>query len=132
MKIEVSIDIRASYDDKITINIYDKISGTMFFEAVMTNEQFINATMNRLAHTPITSASLNHIERVGKKLELDTFVFEIPRNCDDEYAKTNVDILVRAIPGNWVAEKSFSSQNSFFSKDDKYYARTTIRRWVDE
>jgi hypothetical protein len=43
----------------------------------MTREQFINATMNRLAQTDVESTMIHDLERVGKKLEMDTLVVEI-------------------------------------------------------
>jgi hypothetical protein len=30
---------------------------------------------------------------------------------------------------DWLPENTYGSQDSFFSKEGKYFARTVIRRW---
>lgn len=83
-KINAQIIISASYNDSITVTVIDKDSSTAFLHMVLTREQFINATMNRLAYTEVGSAYFENVDRVGKTLELDTLVFEIPKHGDTE------------------------------------------------
>lgn len=129
-KINAQITITAAYTDSIAITITDKDSSTAFLQMVMTREQFINATMNRLAQTEVGSAFIENIERVGKHLELDTLVVEIPKHGDTASAGK---IAQEQCPEGWVPDLYFQSQNSFFTGDDrKNYARTTIRRWVEK
>lgn len=127
MKIEAQISIIASYDNKIYIKIHDKTSGMAFVELELNNEQFVNAAMNRLGNTEVMSAEVHSLERVGKTHEHKSFEFEIPKWHDKtfakEYAKNNV-------PNGWIPDLEFNSQTSFYEKDGKSYARTTIRRWV--
>lgn len=128
-KINAQITISAAYTDSITITVYDKDSATNFLHMVMTREQFINATMNNLAHTDVGSASLENIDRVGKTLELDKLVVEIPKHEDHVAAAR---LVSEQCPEGWVPDLYFQSQGSFFSDEGKYYARTTIRRWVEK
>ena len=131
-KINAQITITASYNDSISITISDKDSSTAFLQIVLTREQFINAAMNRLAQTEVGSAFIENIERVGKHLELDTLVVEIPKYGDSVSA---CKIAQEQCPYGWVPDLYFQSQNSFFSEGDdkeKYFARTTIRRWVEK
>jgi hypothetical protein len=129
-KINAQITITASYNDSISITISDKDSSTAFLQMVLTREQFINATMNRLAQTEVGSAFIENIERVGKHLELDTLVIEIPKYGDRELASK---IARGKCPYGWVPDIYFQNQDSFFTGEDrKHYARTMIRRWVEK
>jgi hypothetical protein len=128
-KINAQIIISASYNDSITVTVIDKDSSTAFLHMVLTREQFINATMNRLAYTEVGSAYFENVDRVGKTLELDTLVFEIPKHGDTESARK---IAQEQCPEGWVPDLYFQSQNSFYIEDNKYYARTTIRRWIEK
>ena len=127
MDIEAQITVTATYDDAINITVQDKTSTVRFLEMTMTREQFINATMNRLACTGVLKASVNGFDRVGKTMEMDDFVVEIPKWHDSEGA---VRIVRKECPDGWVPDLYFGSQGSFFDKDGRHYARTTIRRWV--
>jgi hypothetical protein len=129
-KIKAQITISASYNDSITITITDKAASTSFLQMVMTREQFINATMNRLAQTDVESTMIHDLERVGKKQEMDTLVVEIAKYGDTRLAIANAQ---KECPEGWLPDLTFQSQNSFFSEgepESKHFARTTIRRWV--
>jgi hypothetical protein len=128
-KINAQITITAAYTDSIVITVYDKDSATNFLQMVMTREQFVNATMNRLAHTEVGSAYFENVERVGKTLEMDTSIVEIPVYGDKESA---AKITQEKCPEGWVPDLYFQSQESFFSKDGKNYARCNIKRWVEK
>lgn len=128
-KINAQITISAAYTDSIAITVHDKDSGTNFLQMVMTREQFINATMNRLGYTEVGSAFLENIDRVGKTLELDKLVVEVPKYGD---RKAAAKIAYEKCPEGWVPDLYFQSQESFFNEGGKSYARTTIRRWVEK
>lgn len=131
MKIEAQIDIRASYDDAILIEVRDKASNVVFLSMVMTREQFINASMNKLGCTDVKEAVVHHLERVGKEMEMDTLTFEIPDFGYKGNLPETIKIARKNCPDGWIPDVSFSSQGSFYTGDDgKRYARTTIRRWV--
>jgi hypothetical protein len=117
----------AMYEDAIVIRIRDKSAGISFIEMTMTREQWVNATMNRLAGCSVKSAEVRGLDLVGKTAERKILEFEIPEFRDREYAIKNVHIHC---PGGWTADDDFDSQDSFFEKDDKNYARTSVRRWV--
>jgi hypothetical protein len=130
MKIEAQIDIRASYDDAIVIEVRDKASSTIFLSMVMTREQFINASMNKLGCTDVKEAKVRHLERVGKELKLDTLTFEISDWGYKDNLPETIKLAYKNCPDGWIPDVSFSSQGSFYTGDDgKRYARTTIRRW---
>lgn len=126
-EIEASITITAQYDDRIFLSIKDKKSGIRFVDLELTREQFINAAMNRLAECNVKTAHIHNIANVGKKLERKPLVVEIPAYHDDKAA---LAISTRMCPPGWDVEPYFTSQDSFFSKGDKFYARTSIVRWV--
>ena len=132
-KFNAQISILASYDDLIKITISDKDASLDIIELNLTREQFINATMNRLSNTEVSSSVAYGIENLGKTLEMATLTFEIPKGLlhSDSVDRTLQNLALKSTPEGWYPDMSFNSQNSFFTtKDGKHYARTTIRRWV--
>jgi hypothetical protein len=73
------------------------------------------------------------LDRVGKEMEMKPFEFEIDSGSNyeqknTEKARVEVD---RVCPEGWSPDHYFNSKDSFFIKDDKVFARTMLRRWVD-
>ena len=71
------------------------------------------------------------MKKIGKKHENKYFEFEIA------YSKSKEDLTLACNEAlfqqgmhEWEADNYYGSQNSFFSKDGKDYARVVIRRWV--
>lgn len=94
-----------------------------------------------LAHFAAAVTGLGHVdceietrgmEHVGKKLETDTL--ELPMLPDSNRGDKEAAIAAakRWCPQGWTPDLCFGSQNSFFQRDGKLWARTTIRRWVDK
>ncbi len=135
INLKAHIDILARYDpnheSKIVISVYDDLSHQRFLDLEMTPEQFVNAAMNRMAHTEMVSATLFNLERIGKKLETRNFEFELPDHRFDKRVEIARETVKKVIPDGWTPDMGFSSQGSFFTRDEKPYARTTIRRWVE-
>ena len=117
-------------DGKVRIEIRDEESGTMFCEIVMTDSQFIEAAMGGLAQQECECEVFN-LDRVGKKMEMDTLEFEMPEVTT--YAQR--DGVAKALAAanchaGWTPDLYFGGQKSFFKDGEKQMARTTIRRWV--
>lgn len=130
MKIDAQIDIRATYDDAIIIEVRDKVSNIIFLSMIMTREQFINAAMNKLGCTDVKEAEVSDLDRVGKQMHLGTLTFEIPDWGYRDNLPETIKLAYKNCPDGWTPDTSFSSQGSFYQGDDgKRYARTTIRRW---
>ena len=129
VKLDGQITITASYDDAIRLAIHDKTSGLTFVDITLTREQFINAAMNRLGNTELKSLVVYGLNNVGKEQVHKPFKFEIQKYGDDDEAREKV---VKVCPKGWFPDMGFSSQNTFSSKDGKYYAQTTIRMWVEK
>lgn len=127
IKIDAQITISATYDDLIKVSVYDKNASATFIEMELTREQFINATMNRLAYTEVKNAYVTDLDKIGKRLEHKPFEFRISKYGDKGRARERVK---KCCPPGYTPDLEFSSQNSFFDKDGVPYARTTIRRWV--
>lgn len=129
-KIKAQITITATYNDAINIKIYDKNAGLTFIDMIMTREQFINATMNRLEMTDIEYTKVRDLDHVGKQLTIETLIVEIPKYGDKESA---MKIAQKECPEGFTPDLYFGSQESFFSrgvvKDAKHYARTQMRKW---
>ena len=131
-EIDAQVTILSTYNDEIRIEILDKTSCMRFVELKLTREQFINAVMNRLGNTDVKQAFVCGLDRVGKKVEMEIFEFEIGDhgyNIGGRMTEAR-EIAMKTCPFGYVPDLSFPSRGSFFVKGDKHYARTTIRRWV--
>lgn len=116
--------------DGAHIELHDKVSGICMFRGDMTPENTLSL-MGRLSHTPV-KGYLGNLSHVGKKLVMDKLEFELPEDADYSTEKEMARTLAKAIcPVGWTPDMYFGSQNSFFTKDGKRYARTIIRSYVD-
>lgn len=127
-KINAMITITATYDNAVNISLHDKDSGITFIEMKLTREQFINAAMNRLAMTHVENAEVRDLDKVGKRLVLDTIKVEIPKYGDE---KSAIELVQKNCPEGYVPDLYFKSRESFSQDNGKYYAQTRIRKWVD-
>jgi len=128
IKGEISILINR---ESTTIEIRDKEACTIFAQITLTPDQ-LSSALSRLSQTPC-EIKVGGLEKIGKVHENGTLEFEIPENIaskknDDDLHKVATSLL----KDGWVADKYFSSQRTFFTKDGKPHARCTIRRWVDK
>ena len=71
------------------------------------------------------------LRHIGKKMEHKSLVFELTQ---DAYRNKDMAKMMAAdvCPEGWEPDLYFGSQESFFCKGRKNFARTTIRRWVEK
>jgi hypothetical protein len=116
------------------IELYDQDSSITFVRIALTPEQ-LSSALSRLAYTPCTM-EVHGIDKLGKIQEIKTLEFERPREYmgggDHKELNTIAQNILDEENEGWVAEDYFSSQNTFFCKDELPYARCTCRRWVDK
>lgn len=122
-------------DDGLRIELFDNDSFKVFAEIKMTPEQVTKA-FGRLSNVPC-ELRVSGLDKVGLKMENKTFEFELPKDFQRNFrseSESELDAIATKLleteGGGWVADKYYGSQNSFFIKDGKKYARVTIRRWV--
>lgn len=135
MKLEGRITFLIQHDRTI-LEIEDDNASTTFLKAELTPEQ----TIDILSHRGKVECKLDvrGLDKVGKKHENKDFVFEIPKDLLGvsfhseklEELKIHAQKLLDEQGDDWVSDGYFNSQNSFFTKDKKEYARVTIRRWI--
>ncbi len=112
----------------VIIEVHDQNAHVEFVSIKMTPENFISA-LGRHGYSPC-EISVNALDKVGKTHESKYFEFEIPWNKWDAKSEKVKKIAMEMCPRGWEPDLFFSSQDSFFSKDKKNYARTVIRRWI--
>ena len=119
--------------ENTTIEIKDESSGITFLKVELTPDQ-LSSALSRLAHTDCKIEVFDLIN-VGKTLEIDEFVVEIPKYIQrhdieqiKEYVQNQIDILL--FNQGWVSSGYFGAKNSFFYKDEVLYVRDRIKRWV--
>jgi len=128
MKIKGKITMLIN-QDKTQIEIHDDQANTMFCKVDLTNEETI-AILSRQGYVSCEIEVMG-LDRVGKKHECKSFEFEIPfpltsATPEPELAR----IAQEELTDGGIAEGYFRSQNSFFKKDGKQFARCTIRRYI--
>ena len=129
MKIEASLSILFN-NGIIELTIRDENAKIRFVHLSLTPDQFCNAALGRLMNTQC-EADVHNLDRVGLNHENSTHEFEIPKDFRYDTKKKNIiDLAKKTCPDGWTADAYFGSQNSYFTKDGKDYARCTIRRWI--
>lgn len=131
MKINAKIDLFIGRDHT-AIRIHDDDAGICFVEVRLSPEQTVEA-LSRLSHTNCLSCDVRGVERLGKRMEHKTIEAVIPdrlfrRTEREEFARLAID---KVCPEGWEPDHYYGSQDSFYSKDGKQYARCIIRRWVE-
>ena len=130
MKLKGEITLLVN-QDYTTISIKDDTSNQIICEVTLSPEQ-LSCALSRLANTPCdVEVYPKAFDRLGKTMETDRMEFEIPSTLD---GRKDMDALVKlaneATPDGWTSDYYFGSQDSFFKRDGKEYARCIIRRWV--
>lgn len=118
-------------NDQTSVYVEDSLSGIRFLEMSLTPIE-LSKILSRQACVEV-DAVVKRLDIVGKKHENKRFVFEITKelyyysNRDNEKLKELADSL---LTDGWMSDCYFNSQDSFYEKDGKFYARTTIRRYI--
>lgn len=116
--------------DGARIEIGDTNASSVIMKIEMSAKDFL-AALGRQAYLPIDMKVYN-LDRIGKVHEHRNFEFEMPEKSDFMRDKETAErIASEKCPEGWTPDLHFSSQNSFFKKDGKNYARCIIRRYVD-
>jgi hypothetical protein len=121
--------------EKTTIEIRDSDAACEIIHIELDPQQLADI-LSRRAHVDCEIGVFN-LERIGKTHECKRFEFEISKEAWDlrfrnKLITNTCCLLALEESGNlgWVPDTYYGSKNSFFTKDEKYYAATTIRRWV--
>lgn len=124
---KISILINRDYT---TIELIDSDSSTTFATAILTPEQ-LSSALSRMVYTDC-NIEVSELGRVGKKMEHK--YLEFPINAQGIYGNDRVKIASETskqfIPEGWISDDYYSSQQSFFTKDNQQYARVIIRRYI--
>jgi hypothetical protein len=128
MKLEGRISVLINRDET-TIEVEDENANARFLKITLTPEQLSAALSRQMAVE--CEIEVKGLEKIGKKHENKTFEFEIPSDLANSRNENELQKLAQSLLNDgWIAERYFSSQDSFFKKDGVQYARCTIRRWV--
>lgn len=115
-------------EDKVTITVRDEQSRELIVEIELTPQQFCQL-LSRHVHVKCV-AQKGNLDRIGKKLVMDELIFEIPEYKDTrEEKEIAIKEVEKICPKGWIPDLYFNSKGSFFTKDKKRYAKTTVRRW---
>lgn len=130
-KITISRPQRGDGVKEIRIAVRDDAAGIWFLELKIDPSDFAEC-ITGLASMPC-EMTFRGLENVGKVVERGTIEFKIP--CE-MYSKDRKNMAIKAAVGHtpqgWIASDYYGSQDSFFTKDDEPWARTSIHRWVDK
>jgi hypothetical protein len=131
-------------EDRTTIEVMDPISGIIFVKVTLTPEQ-LSCALSRLTRTPCQKVEVFDLERVGMKREVKYFDFECQQfgnissrdiEKGNEKGERFIDLVkeeaLKQLGEEWHPDIYFGSQNSFYIKDGKRFARTHASRWVNQ
>lgn len=112
---------------KVLLELKDNTSCRTFLTAEINPVDFC-AMLGRLAGVPV-EFNVYALNKLGKNMVMDTFEFKMPKCEWKEQKKIASETVKKLCPKGWEADEYFNSQNSFFTKDNAQWARTTIRKW---
>jgi hypothetical protein len=138
IKTNVGVQITniSTTNDHVRIEIKDKKSRLPVAIIELTYEQFGLIISGR--DTWIKDgvpATLFQSDNHGKNAINKTFEFEIPFDCTYENRKKiTCDTVLKVCPDGWYPDLNFNSRDSFRVdyENNKHYAKTTIRSYVDD
>lgn len=115
--------------DGATIEIEDDKANTTFLTVNLTPSQLM-ACLSRQGYVDC-ELDIKGLDRVGKTHEAKEFTIEIPEKLNNSSHQDDLQKIIQSqLTDGWIADGYFGSQNSFFRKDGKQYARCIIRRYV--
>jgi hypothetical protein len=127
IKGQISILINREYT---TIEVRDDNANTTFAKVTLTPEQ-LSAALSRQMYVEC-ELDVRGLDRIGKQHENKSFEFEITedqlRRKDSKELHSIAQKTISMLNEEWIAEDYFSSQDSTFTKNGKYFAKCTIRR----
>lgn len=126
----ITILVNVEYTE---IRITNNQSNTDFVRAKLTPEQ-LSMCLSRMGNTKC-EVDVYGLDKIGKTHENTKFEFEI---LDSMHKKGNevslhatcIESLQKQGMEGWIPDAYYGSQDSFFSRNGKHFARVTIRRWV--
>lgn len=131
MKGKITITRQSSNkgDGVISISIRDELSRIEFVEAKISFNDFAEA-ITGLSFVDC-EIMVNDFEKVGMQFQRKTLEFELPETTYSNRKDIAYKEALKLCDDGWVPSSYFSSQNSFFRKDGKDFARTSASRWVE-
>jgi len=129
MEIEGTITFLVSRGNRTTIEIHDSKASVKFVEVTLTNDQLASA-LSRIGYTDCEKIIVHGLHNVGKIRVIENLDFEMPKNRyrDKELARKMAN---SKCPEGWKEDTYFGSQDSFYTKDGRAYARTSIVKWIE-
>jgi phage antirepressor YoqD-like protein len=130
---QISIFIR---DDEVKLEFRDDTASRNFLVVTMTHKNFVTALGNR-GQVACKTAEVHNLTKLGKRMEHRQFEFRLKKDYAYKVqAKMATKDAERALKREgleeWEPDTSFNSQGSFFTKKGQPWARTIIRRWVED
>ncbi len=128
MKLEGRISMLVNREET-TIKIKDDKANVTLAVVSLTPEQ-LSMILSRQVDVEC-EIEVGNLSKIGKTHECKSFEFEIPSEIRGRKSDSELQEIAQSqLSDGWVADGYFGSQNSFFAKDGKQYARCTIRHWV--
>lgn len=129
MKIKGKVSLIFDVERGLTIELEDRIANTRFARVTIKAEDVIQAFCQRADIDCIME--IEHLDRIGKKHKHIKLEFPMPLKGVSYSNRKEVAIAEcqKYLPKGWIADKGYSSQDSFFIKDGVEWASTIIRKY---
>jgi hypothetical protein len=116
-------------EDGMEISVKDNKSASLIMKLNLTPDQVMKV-LSRLVVVECRGEICN-LDKINKTHEHKYYEFEVG---EEMYYRDNQEQLkelaLMSCPKGWAPDLRFNSQNSFFLKNGKYFARDTCRRWT--
>jgi len=135
-EIQLSMLFGRENNEGLTIEIHDPESSHLMVKIALTPEQ-VTSLFSRLCMLRVP-ASLGPLDKWGRKMEIMTLEIPFPKYSEVSYTRRDIvaaNLVTKHIQQNpelkgWEPDLFFRSQNSFFRRDEEWFVRDTLRRWV--
>ena len=114
-------------EDEVEIEIEDRDASITFVRVKLDPKQLCKALSG--VRSVDCDAEVFGLNLIGKKYMSKRLEFKMPDGSNWHDTQVAWVEAQRICPNGWKPENYFNSQDSFFLKDDEYWAKCVIRRW---
>lgn len=128
MKIEGNITVRFE-PNGVKIELEDVVANSRLASISIDVPAFMRI-LSGLSFMPC-NIDIPNIDKIGKKHENKEFRFPIDKELASSSHREKLTRLAQSLLSDgWIADDYFGSQDSFSFKDDQWFAKCVIRRYI--
>lgn len=128
---DVKVGFSILTDDKnVEIEIKDNYGTGFQGKLIIPINLFMKAFAQRLVGQKCIF-HINNLDKIGLEYIREEITCEIPDTYDNR-KENAIKYIIEATPDGWIPCLYFDSQGSFYRKEDKLFAKTTMIKWIEQ